>query len=88
MLKRIEGDDIYLTIPEVAALLRLSPSTIYKLSMRRLLPGAFKPAGKKVYFSRAAILEWIRSKPVTSAEQIEQRAVDYVTLGKGKPRRA
>jgi len=50
----------FLTAEEVAGILRLPRSTIYKLTSDRVLP-AFK-VGKHWRFRREAIDEWIRKQ--------------------------
>lgn len=52
--------DEFLTIPEVAELLKIADKTVYSLAQRRELPG-FKVGGQW-RFSRTAIDEWIKEK--------------------------
>ena len=49
-----------ITLKEVAQLTRLSTSTIYKLTRLGNLPHS-KPNGKKLYYRRADIIEWMMS---------------------------
>lgn len=48
----------YLTVPEVAALLRCQPSTIYQLVHKRRIP--FRKAGRQVLFEVTEIDEWTK----------------------------
>jgi excisionase family DNA binding protein len=48
----------FLTVPEVAALLRLSERTIYDLVSQRRIP--FRKAGDRTIFDRDEIIEWTR----------------------------
>jgi excisionase family DNA binding protein len=48
----------FLEVPEVAALLRLSPRTIYDMVSERRIP--FRKAGNRTIFDRDEILEWTR----------------------------
>jgi excisionase family DNA binding protein len=47
-----------LTVPEVAALLRLSERTVYDMVSQRRIP--FRKAGDRTLFDRDEILEWTR----------------------------
>ncbi len=49
-----------ITIKEVAELTRLSTSTIYKLTRAGKIPHS-KPNGKKIYFRRADVMDWMMS---------------------------
>jgi excisionase family DNA binding protein len=48
----------FLTVPEVAALLRLSERTVYDMVSQRRIP--FRKAGDRTLFDRDEILEWTR----------------------------
>ena len=48
----------FLTVPEVAALLRLSERTIYDLVSQRRIP--FRKAGDRTLFDRDEILAWTK----------------------------
>lgn len=50
----------FLEVPEVAALLRLSPRTIYDMVSQRRIP--FRQAGDRTIFDRNEILKWTRSE--------------------------
>lgn len=49
-----------ITLKEVAQLTKLSTSTIYKLTRSGKLPHS-KPNGKKLYYRRADIMDWMMS---------------------------
>jgi excisionase family DNA binding protein len=51
----------FLTVPEVAALLRLAPNTVYDLHSRGLMPGGRK-LGRTIRFHYATVVEWFRSQ--------------------------
>jgi excisionase family DNA binding protein len=51
---------IYLTVGEVASLLRRSPKAVYALIDRGQLPGVRRVTGR-VLVHRAQLLEWIES---------------------------
>ena len=69
----------HLNFSEACDYLGFSQSYLYKLTMRREVP-FYKPSGKKLFFLKQELDDWITSNPVVTAEQIEQRANDYVTL--------
>ena len=48
----------FLTVPEVAALLRLSERTVYDMVSQCRIP--FRKAGDRTLFDRDEILEWTR----------------------------
>jgi excisionase family DNA binding protein len=48
----------FLTVPEVAALLRLSEHTIYDMVSQRRIP--FRKAGDRTLFDRDEILAWTK----------------------------
>jgi excisionase family DNA binding protein len=49
----------FLTVPEVAALLRVSLRTIYNMVSQRRIP--FRKAGRQLLFDVKEIEEWTRS---------------------------
>jgi excisionase family DNA binding protein len=71
-----------LNFAEAAKYLELSHSHLYKLTSSGTIP-FYKPNGKKLYFNRAELDEWLlRNRNSTKAE-IEQRAADYL-IKKGR----
>jgi len=64
------------TFKEAAHYLDISKSYLYKLTSQGRIPH-FKPQGKKVYFKKADLDEWILSNPVATREKINQRAASY-----------
>jgi excisionase family DNA binding protein len=55
------GNDL-LTVEEVSAYLRKSPSTVYRLTRQGRLPG--RKVGGTWRFSRKGIEEWMRAMPL------------------------
>lgn len=53
-------DEVLLTVPEVAALLRTTRKGIYTMMGRGRLPGAVR-IGKRLLFRRERLLEWIQA---------------------------
>ena len=65
-----------LTIENVAEMLGVSKSYVYKLTSKRILPH-YKPMGKVVYFKREEIEDWIFRNRMTTDEELEMQAVNY-----------
>lgn len=68
------GNDTYLTIPEAAQFLKLSVSSIQKISASRKLP-IYKPTNGKVYFLKDDLAKFIASARLASRSEI----VDSIT---------
>ena len=68
-----------LTFEDVVALTGFSKNYIYQLMSRKVIPYS-KPGGRKVFFSRKAIEEWLMSNPISSDGMISNEAVlnDYI----------
>lgn len=63
-----------LTIDDVALILDLSTSQIYKLTMMGKIK-FYKPNGKKIYFKRSDIDEWVfRDLEINEAEKLDNQA--------------
>ena len=54
-------DPTYLTIPEVAELLRTSEGAIYDMNRRGKLVGATK-VGSRVLVNRRKLIEWLKER--------------------------
>lgn len=65
-----EKKENVLTIPEAAQYLNISQSYLYKLTSLAAIPH-FKPGGKKVFFDKSDLDNWIRRNRVSSAQQPE-----------------
>lgn len=70
-----------LTSDEAAKYMGVSKSYLYKLTMKQQIPH-FKPMGKMCYFNRQELEQWLQSNRVSTANEIEQRAVNYLVKGK------
>lgn len=68
-----------LTFEDVVALTGFSKNYIYQLMSRKVIPYS-KPGGRKVFFSRKAIEEWLMSNPISSDGMMSNEAVlnDYI----------
>ncbi|MDJ1496549.1 DNA-binding protein [Cytophagaceae bacterium DM2B3-1] len=67
-------------IGELAAYSGIAESYLYKLHMKRLIPGAYKPVGKIVFFDSQKVIAWMLSNPLKTHEEIDQEAATYVAL--------
>ena len=72
-----------LSIEDVELLTGLSRRYLYKLTSRNEIPH-YKPNGKKIYFDRKEIEDWMRQNRVCPKQEIEQKAVSYLITGKKK----
>lgn len=59
-------------VVEAAKYLSLSPRYLYRLTCKRLIPH-YKP-GKKIYFKRSELDDWMLRNKKASAEEIYQQA--------------
>ncbi len=68
-----------LTVEEAAIYTGRSTSDLYHLTSTRVIPFS-KPKGKMIYFDREELEEWMLSKPVRTATQIDAEVATYVAL--------
>lgn len=76
-------DKEMLTVDEVAEFMGISKSTLYKMSHTRELP-IYKPTGKKLYFEKKDVVEYLKRNRQMSQEEIEQEAINYITRSPAK----
>ncbi|KPM46591.1 helix-turn-helix domain-containing protein [Jiulongibacter sediminis] len=72
-----------LNLNEASKYLDISPSHLYKLTSTRQIPH-FCPQGKKLYFKRDELDQWLQRNRQASADEIEKMAADYVIKNKRK----
>ncbi len=72
-----------LTSDEAARYLGVSMSYLYKLTMRREIPH-YKPLGKKCYFNRHELEDWLQTNRVATATEISDEAQRYCQKKGGK----
>lgn len=70
-----------LCLDDVALLTGLSKSHLYKLTCNHQIPH-YKPNGKQIYFDRAELEEWMKQNRIATADEIEQKAANYLEKGK------
>ncbi|MCL3781170.1 DNA-binding protein [Prolixibacteraceae bacterium JC049] len=67
-----------LNFNEAASYLELSHSHLYKQTSTGAIPH-YKPNGKKIYFKRVELDNWLLRNRTDSKDEIEQQAADYLT---------
>ncbi len=72
-----------LTLSEAAKYLDISESHIYKLTSSRQIPH-FCPQGKKLYFRREELDQWLQRNRQSSDDEIERQAADYLIRNRRK----
>ena len=76
-----EQPEQLLTIQEAASLLHLTVPTIYSKHSKGELPGVCK-RGKRLYFSKQSLIEWVKEGRKKSNAEIEQEAKAYLSNNK------
>lgn len=66
-----------LNFNETCKYLELSPSHLYKLTSTRQIPH-FCPQGKKLYFNRQELDEWLQRNRLSTQEEIEEQTTDFI----------
>ncbi len=67
-----------LTFKEACEYIDLSPSYVYKLTSAGIIPFS-KPNGKKIYFDREKLDEWLLSNGTAGRDKKEVQASTYIT---------
>ena len=66
-----------LTLKEAAEFLVFSRSYLYRLTSQGRVP-CYKPEGKRVYFDRAELVNWLKRNRIRPQEEIEETAASYI----------
>lgn len=66
-----------LTIDDAVKFTGLSKSSLYKMSFNRDIP-VYKPTGRKLYFKKEDMINYLHQNRVMSGKEIEQQAINYV----------
>jgi len=72
-----------LNFNEACKYLDVSPSHLYKLTSTKNIPH-FCPQGKKLYFKREELDDWLQRNHKSAIHEIDQLATDYVVRNKNK----
>lgn len=67
-----------LTLEEAASYLQLSKSCLYKLTSKKEIP-CFKPLGKKIYFNKLELDEWVFAGRVSTIAQVDYSIDSYLS---------
>lgn len=59
LIETLEHRDSALIAPEVAAILRVTPGTVYRLARKHVIPGSFRVGGS-VLFNPQKLAQWMR----------------------------
>ena len=81
-LEQLENLYLYqkavLNFKEAAEFLSLSTSYLYKLTHGCKIPH-YKPNGKNIYFNREELEQWLFRNRVQTTDELENKAVTYLT---------
>ena len=66
-----------LTLKEAAEFLDFSRSYLYRLTSQGRVP-CYKPEGKRVYFDRAELVNWLKRNRIRPQEETEETAASYI----------
>ncbi|WP_026730723.1 helix-turn-helix domain-containing protein [Flavobacterium denitrificans] len=77
----VAADDDLLTISEAAKLLKLSVATIYTKVCKNEIPA--NKQGKRLYFYRGELLNWIKSGRIKTISEIQQET--ELKFNSGRP---
>jgi excisionase family DNA binding protein len=78
----VENEARPLTFDEASEYLDISKSYLYKLTSTAKIPH-YKPNNKKIYFEKSDLKKWLLRGRVSSVSELDQKAINYVNLGKG-----
>jgi excisionase family DNA binding protein len=71
----------FLTVEDATVYLQLSKSCLFKMTSKREVP-FYKPGGKKIYFKKSEIDEWITNSKIESIIDIETEVESYLSRNK------
>jgi len=74
-----------LTIEQAAEFLHLSKATMYSKVSRKQIK-FMKPSGKRLYFLRESLLEYVKAGRCETAQEMADNAHEYLTKKKGGQR--
>ena len=68
-----------LNLKEACLFLDLSQSAIYKMTFSKKIP-FYRPQGKKIYFLKEELKNWVLKSRVRTVEEIEKEAIENLKL--------
>jgi excisionase family DNA binding protein len=69
--------DEILSLSEASEFLKLSKSCVYKLTSAKKIPH-FVPGGKRIYFKKSDLENWILNSRVTPISEFENDTINYL----------
>ncbi|RTZ10944.1 DNA-binding protein [Flavobacterium sp. GSP27] len=72
-----------LNFNDACSYLDISASHLYKLTSQKQIPH-FCPQGKKLYFNRTELDEWLQRNRQSSTDEIETMAANYLLTNRRK----
>lgn len=78
-----EPTEEFLSIEEAAKLLHLTVPTMYSKHSRGELPGVSK-RGKRLYFSKKILLEWLEAGTKKTNDEVKQEAESFLNKKGGR----
>jgi len=68
----------FLTVEDATVYLQLSKSCLFKMTSNKEIP-FYKPGGKKLYFKRSELDEWVFSSKVISNDNLADETENYLS---------
>lgn len=72
-----------LTFEQLHEYTGFAKSYLYKLNMAGKIPGASKPGGKKLFYDREKIDQWLLGAPLMTDQEKEIAASTYISKNRG-----
>jgi excisionase family DNA binding protein len=76
--KLLQQDEKPLTFAEACKYLDVSKSHLYKMTSQNLI-SHYQPNGKKIYFKKSDLNNYLFRNKKMGNQELEQQAIDYVT---------
>jgi excisionase family DNA binding protein len=73
-----KNENEILSLSEATEFLKLSKSCIYKLTSKKEIPH-FVPGGKKIYFQKSDLEDWVLKNRIPSASELEANTEIYLS---------
>ena len=70
-----------LTADEAATMLDMKVSMIYSLTSKHKIP-FYKPNGKKIFFKKDELEQWVLSSRVSTDDELQQKAANITKIGR------
>ena len=75
--QKLSGKEI-LSLSEAAKFLCASKSFMYKMTSQKIIPH-YIPGGKKIYFKKSDLENWILQNRITAVAEIESKTESYLS---------